>query len=75
MNKQRREKIKECRSMIEDVRDMLDDIQSDEQMAFDNLPENLQYSLRGEEMEEAIDYIGNAVDYLDNAVDELDGII
>lgn len=45
-------------------------VQSDEEDAFDNMPENLHYSMRGEESEEAIDSLQNAYDALDDLSNE-----
>jgi hypothetical protein len=53
MNKDRRNRIA---NIISD----LDDILSEEQDAYDNLPESFQQSERGEKMQEAIDYLEEA---------------
>ena len=47
----------------------LDDIRSDEEMAFDSMPEGLQCSMRGMAAEEAIEYMDEALAYLEEAVD------
>lgn len=74
MNKQRRKEISECIKELEILNDKLIDIKDDEQMAFDSLPENLQGSMKGEEMEESIEYMENALEYIDNVLDELNNI-
>ena len=58
----------------EELKDALENICSDEQDYFDNMPENLQSSMRAEESEEAIDYMENAIEMLESAVEELEGI-
>ena len=47
---------------------------TDEQIAFDNMPENLQLSSNGERSEEAIDILDNAVEKLDEVVELLNTI-
>ena len=38
------------------------------------MPENLQYSMRGEESQEAIDYMSEAVSNIEEAIDQLEDI-
>lgn len=61
-------------NLIESIKDEIEDILWEEQDAYDNMPENLQYSMRGEESSDAIDYLQEAVDKLDEAVDILNEI-
>lgn len=68
MNKKRRKKIWGIITLLEkgmDVRDKLEDVLYEEQDTFDNIPENLQYSLRGEESQEAIEAMEEAMDLID----------
>lgn len=86
MNNKRRKKIKTMigtletiqtlanYNLIESIKDEIEDILWEEQDAYDNMPENLQYSMRGEESSDAIDYLQEAVDKLDEAVDILNEI-
>lgn len=74
MNKERRNKIQKYVGLITEIKDGIEEIKEDEEMAFDNLPENLQGSFRGEEMEEAIDHLEEAIDNIDNAIMELEEI-
>lgn len=74
MNKERRTKITKIIKEIEQVKNKLQDVLSEEENVFDNMPENLQCSMRGEESEESIDYMNEAVDALDNAIEQLEGI-
>ena len=74
MNKQRRKIISECVIELEKIRDTLEDVKCDEEMAFDSLPENLQGSIRGEEMEEAIETLDSSIEQLNDAIDGLGGI-
>ena len=56
------------RKQIMTVIDSLDEIILDEQDAFDNLPENLAYSEKGEKMEETIDLLNEAKDLLEETI-------
>lgn len=74
MNKQRRQKIKEIRQRIENCKNDLRVVLDEEQDYFDNMPENLQGSLRGSDSEEAIDVMENCIDELDEVINGLIGI-
>ena len=74
MNKQRRKEIYEQVKFIEQIKSNLEAILSDEEFSFDNMPENLQGSMRGEESQEAIDILSEAIDTLQSACDTLDNI-
>lgn len=65
MNKQRRKEIAKAIALIEEAREILEATMDEEQEAFDNMPESLQYSERGETMEEYIAIIEEYLDYLD----------
>lgn len=71
MNKQRLGEIKKIIDNVNECKDDLDDVMADEQIAFDNMPENLQLSSNGERSEEAIDILDNAVEKLDEVVELL----
>lgn len=55
MNKERREELLEVVDILDDAVSRLSDIRDDEQEAFDSMPEGLQYSSRGDAMQEALD--------------------
>lgn len=85
MNNARREKIRREESMIlgviknqqfdettlKQIKDNIADILDEESWAFDNYPENLQNSIRGEAMQDAIDCLDTAVGYMETIIDEL----
>lgn len=72
MNKQRRKAIGDIYDKLIDIQSDLEYIRDEEQEAFDNLPESIQYSERGERMEEYISSLEEALDYVDYAVESLD---
>lgn len=74
MNKNRRKEIGNQIKLLEDVKSKLETILSDEEYYFENMPENLQGSMRGEESEEAIDIISEAIDTLQSVCENLEDI-
>ena len=72
MNKNRRNAISDIYDKLIDIQSNLECIRDEEQEAFDNLPESIQYSERGERMEEYISSLEEALDYVGYAVDSLD---
>lgn len=71
MNKQRRNEIDKIMVELESIKSRLENVLAEEEMMFDNMPENLQYSMRGEESQESIDYMSEAVSSLEEAIDQL----
>lgn len=80
MNKSRRKRIASVigtlenitgYDLIEPAKSEIEDILFEEEDAYDNMPENLQCSIRGEESSDAIDYLQEAVDSLEEAIDTL----
>lgn len=72
MNKNRRKAIGDIYDKLIDIQSDLEYIRDEEQEAFDNLPESIQYSERGERMEEYISSLEEALDNVGYAVESLD---
>ncbi len=82
MNKQRRKELANIVNAMENVSTPIDieelegiksDIEMvlmDEEMAFDNMPEGLQYSMRGEASQEAQDNMNEAIDAIDEFISD-----
>lgn len=82
MNNQRRKELNNIAAAMENVSmpvdiEQLEGIKSDiemvlmdEEMAFDSMPENLQYSMRGEMSQEAQDNMSEAIDVIDEFISE-----
>lgn len=66
MNKQRRTEIEAVLNELADLRSRIESIQSDEQDAYDNMPEGLQQSERGQKAEEACSRLEDAVTAFDD---------
>ena len=69
MNKQRRKELDTIYRKIEDLMQDLETVCGEEQDAYDNLPESLQESDRGETMYNAIDNMESAMSSLGEALD------
>lgn len=75
MNAARRKEISKISAQIEELTSQLEALQETEQECYDNMPEPLQDSERGETMQNAIDSMESALDNLRDAVDNLSEII
>jgi len=73
MNKVRRKEIARAIELMDQAREILEAVRDEEQEAFDNMPESIQCSERGETMEEYIYTIENALENLDT--DDLQEIV
>lgn len=74
MNKDRRKRILAAIDQLETVQCDLDNIKSEEEDAYENLPESIQMSDRGDEMQDAIDTLDNAIGCIEDAVSGLNEI-
>ena len=72
MNKERRDRIAMIKEALEYLRGHIEDLQSEEQEAFDNMPESLQQSERGQASEAAADALQSAYDAADEAITNLE---
>ena len=68
MNKVRRLKISVLGNKLQDISSDLDIIIDEETDYFNNMPENLQNSMRASDSEEAIDTLEQAKDLLEEAI-------
>ena len=67
MNKIRRNQLKAIQEKMAELRDMIDAVLSDEQEAYDNLPESFQDGERGEAMQTAIEAMESAMESCEEA--------
>lgn len=72
MNKLRRKQLSEIQTKLCELRDMIDTVISEEQEAYDNLPESLQEGERGEAMQTAIDAMESAMESCEEAESSLE---
>ncbi len=75
MNKQRRNELKNAIVYIENVKDIIKEVKRKEEFAYDSLPENLQYSNRGCDMEEKIDSMDEIIETIDDIISAINDVI
>ncbi|WP_421526867.1 hypothetical protein [Pseudomonas brenneri] len=68
MNESRRKEITEIISDVYALRERIEQVKGQEQEAFENLPESLQRSELGEEMEEVVNSLDSLDDDLENVI-------
>lgn len=71
MNNQRRKTLADISAALESLREQLGDVHSEEQDAFDNMPEGLQDSERGQKTQEAIEQLDSAFSDLESAIEAI----
>ena len=75
MNKTRRKAIDTLMARLEDLRLDVEYLQEEEQEAFNNIPESLQESEKGEKIQESIDALEEALSNLEEAIENLNTAI
>lgn len=75
MNAERRKQLSGIVDKLDEVREELEAVKEDEETAFENMPESLQSSERGEAMQSAIDVLTDASETLEYALNELQGLV
>lgn len=68
MNKARRREIDSATGKLTEAIELLEAIRDDEQEYFDNMPESLQGSTRGEAAEDAISNLEDAIGFAEDAI-------
>ena len=74
MNRERRNRISDIMERLDAIQTELEEIRDEEQEAFDNMPESIQGSERGENMETGIDTMSECIDNLLTVVEQLEGV-
>lgn len=75
MNKGRRAELKSIAGKLEKLKEEIEFTRMDEETSFENLPESLQESERGEAMQEAMDDMVDAMDNIEEAINILTKLI
>ena len=75
MNKQRRNRLQKVIDKLEELSEELHDICSEEEDAYDNMPEGLQEAERGQLMYENIDEMSDMECEMDDWVNRLQEIV
>ena len=71
MNNERSKEIQKITADLEAIKERIEALQEEEQDAFDNLPESIQYGERGDKMQSAIDNLEYAADNIQDCLDNL----
>jgi hypothetical protein len=74
MNAERRKQIAKLSSQLDGVIRQIEEIQSEEQDAYDNLPDSFQSGEQGDASQEAIQTLESAIATLNDAQSELENI-
>ena len=75
MNNERRKKLNLALSYMIQAKAFIERVRDGEQDAFDNLPDGLQCSRKGEQIEENVDTIEDILENIDEVIDGLKDII
>lgn len=75
MNKQRRKWLQDIIDALENQKQEIESLTMEEQEAFDNMPESLQDSERGQTMSDNIDNLESANSDLEDVINNLQDII
>ena len=72
MNNARRKQIDKVIEMLNFANDLIESIRSDEESYMDNMPENLQGSMRYSDAEEACGHLEDAASWVETAIEDLE---
>ncbi len=75
MNKQRRAELTKAKTLLEQAFAIIEECASEEQDAYDNMPEGLQASERGQAAEQAAADLQEIANSIDEASNELERIV
>lgn len=75
MNNYRRKELKKAIDLLDEARFIIEQIAEEERDAFDNLPESLRYSERGEAMEDFANRLDDVAYSLEEAAGEVEDVI
>ena len=75
MNKARRKSLEKANELLQQALDIIRETQEEEQGAYDNMPEGLQGSERGEQMQEYTSILEEAADSLEDYSSQIQEII
>lgn len=67
MNKQRRKKLSDAFDKLTEIMNALEEVKTEEEESYENLPDSLKHSPKGEEMDNYIAMMEEAYGYLDDA--------
>lgn len=75
MNARRRKDLQKAIELLQQAYSIIETVQEEEQEAFDNLPEGIQYSESGERMEENVSTLEDIASTLEEAIDNIETVM
>ena len=75
MNDQRRKEIAKAIALLKDAYEIVNECASGERDYFDNMPESLQSSDKGQNAEEAADTLDEVVSNIECAIEDIESIV
>lgn len=72
MNNERRAELKKAITHLDDARTIVEQIRDDEQDSYDNMPEGLQSSSKGERLEEITDQLSETASTIEQCVTDIE---
>ena len=72
MNNTRRKQIDKAIAILNSANELIEEIRSDEECYMDNMPENLQGSVRYSDAEEACGHLEDAISWVESAIEDLE---
>lgn len=66
MNKSRRQELYDVTSLLDDAVDRLEEIKNDEMEALEAMPESLQFSSRGDNMQKGVDELDKFISKIES---------
>lgn len=72
MNKARRKSLDEIYDQLAELACRLEELRDEEQFYYDNMPEGIQASLKGETAEEAVSSMEEALEAIENARESIE---
>lgn len=75
MNKKRRSVLRNINDRLSSIRDEIETVMDEEQEAFDNLPDGLRESDKGDQMADNVSELQGVIDTIENdVIDKIDSI-
>lgn len=75
MNKQDRRQLQEAIDLINQANEIITIVKEQEEVKYDNLPEGIQESERGDKFQENIDSLDSAVYDIESVIESLENVI
>lgn len=75
MNKKRRSVLRDINDRLSSIRDEIETVMDEEQEAYDNLPDGLRESDKGDQMADNVSELQGVIDTIENdVIDKIDSI-